>query len=724
MRAGSDRGVGPSQRQDKELDLRALGISLWRKKWRIIVPGLIAAGLSLLAVNVIIPKYKSEARLLIEGRENIFLRPDAEKLSGETRDRVDLEALTSQAQILQSRDVALAVIKDLKLNQNAEFDPALRGVSVTSVFLSMLGLGKDALRLTPEERVLTNYYERLSVLPVDKSRVILIEFQSSNAELSARVVNAVIDAYFTVQKASKQDQARGASQWLAAEIDKLRPKVVEAENNVENFRAKANLFVGNNNSNLANQQLTELTTQLAAARGQKADLDAKSRLIRGMLNSGRPIEAADVTNSELIRRLIEQRVTLRSQLAEQSSTLLDQHPRIKELKAQVNALDSQIRGEAEKIVHTVENDARIAGARIETTSATIEQLKKQIAGSGGQDVQLRSLEREAKAQRDLLESYLGKYREASARDSLDATPSDVRVISRAIASNVPAFPKKIPIILIVTLITMFLAISLIVTGDLLRAGERPAGERGPLKSGKPQRSRGSVFRNLLRPGNATAAVAEPAVAAKAAADPAPKSTAIPVGNLALALRRVGEAGRRITVVGAARNVGTTYTAIGLSRALVQQGARVVLVDLALESPNLAVLSTNPDAPGIADLIRGDASFGDIVTRDRFSRVHLVAAGRLEGMDAAMLSSPRLAMTLEALARTYDHVIVDGGSVTETMAPSFAKLTPRAVLVATNLDHPATQAARDRLIAAGFIEVTIMLGNPGEADKQGRHPAAA
>ena len=177
------------------------------------------------------------------------------------------------------------------------------------------------------------------------------------------------------------------------------------------------------------------------------------------------------------------------------------------------------------------------------------------------------------------------------------------------------------------------------------------------------------------------------------------------------------------MVGVARNVGTTYTALGLSRALVQQGARVVLVDLALESPNLAVLSTDPDAPGIADLVRGSASFGQIVTRDRFSRVHLVAAGRMQGMDASMLSSARLAMTLEALARTYDHVIVDGGAFTETMAPSLAKLTPRAVLVATQLEHPATQAARDRLIAAGFIEVTVMLGSPGEAGRHGQ-PAAA
>jgi polysaccharide biosynthesis transport protein len=723
MRAGNDRGVGPLQKQDKELDLRALGASLWRKKWRIIVPGLIAAGLSLLAVNLITPKYKSEARLLVEGRDNIFLRPDAERLSTENRERPDLEALTSQAQILQSREVARTVIKELRLDQKPEFNPAMGGMSVPSVFLSMLGLGKGALNLTVEERVLTNYFERLTVLPVDKSRVILIEFESSDPELSARVVNAIVDAYFTVQKANRQDQARGASQWLASEIDKLRPRVIEAENNVENFRAKANLYVGNNNANLGNQQLSDMTTQLAAARAQKADLDARARIIRTMLNSGKPIEAADVTNSDLVRRLIEQRVTLRSQLAEQSSTLLELHPRIKELRAQVYALDSQIRGEAEKIVHTVENDARIAGGRIEATNAAIDQLKKQISGVGGQDVQLRALEREAKAQRDLLESYLAKYREASARDSLDATPTDVRVISRAIASNIPAFPKKLPIVLIVTFVTMFLAMSLIITGDLLRAGGPATPRRTSPKPAQPEQGPASSFLGFLRPGKRVAAEAVKTAAPVVAAEQPPKAAAIPVGSLALALRRVGEAGRRITVVGVARNVGTTYTAIGLSRALVQQGARVVLVDLSLESPNLSILSTNPDAPGIADLIRGTASFGEIVTRDRFSRVHVVAAGRMDGMDGTMLASPRLAMTLEALARTYEHVIIDGGAVTETMAPAFAKLTPRAVLVATELDHPATQAARERLIAAGFIEVTIMLGNPSAASR-GHHPAAA
>ncbi len=200
---------------------------------------------------------------------------------------------------------------------------------------------------------------------------------------------------------------------------------------------------------------------------------------------------------------------------------------------------------------------------------------------------------------------------------------------------------------------------------------------------------------------------------------------MPISELAQALRRVGEAGRRITVVGTARNVGTTYTAIGLARSLAQQGARVVLVDLAVNAPTPAIMSSNPDAPGIADLVRGTASFGDIVTRDKFSRVHLVAMGGGGGEGAAILSSMRLATTLEALARAYDHVVIDAGAVPEIAIESFARLAPRAVLVATDANHPATIAARDRLLAAGFTEVTIFLGAPRGPDAMTTpRPAAA
>src|SRR5262249_15541622 len=182
---------------------------------------------------------------------------------------------------------------------------------------------------------------------------------------------------------------------------------------------------------------------------------------------------SDVFNSEIIRRLSEQRATLRGQLAEQSSTLLERHPRIKELKAQIGDLDLQIRHEAERLVRGLENDARIADARVQALSANLDQLKRQAASTNEQDVELRALEREAKAQRELLESYLARYREANARESIATAPPEARIISPAVVSNTPVFPKKVPAVLVVTLATLLLTSGLVVTGELLGGSSLP-----------------------------------------------------------------------------------------------------------------------------------------------------------------------------------------------------------------------------------------------------------
>src|SRR4029078_3674263 len=326
--------------------------------------------------------------------------------SGE-RPCLDAEAVTSQVQLVQSRDLAREIIRKNKLAERPEFDPVLQGFSPLKSLLALIGIGRDPFSLTPEERVLEAYYDRFTAYAVDKSRVIVIEFQSRDPGLGARAANSIAEGYLVLQQDARQQQAKSAGQWLSGEIERLRRKGAEDESRVEGLRPRSSLFVGTNNTTLSNQQMGELNTQLNNARALKANAEARARLIRELLRSGKPIEASEVLNSESMRRTSEQRMTLRAQLAEQSSTLLGNHPRIKELKAQLGDLDNQIRDEAAKISRTLESDARSAGGRVDVCTRSLEQLKKQATSTNGQDVQLRALEREAKAQRDLLETYLG-----------------------------------------------------------------------------------------------------------------------------------------------------------------------------------------------------------------------------------------------------------------------------------------------------------------------------
>jgi uncharacterized protein involved in exopolysaccharide biosynthesis/Mrp family chromosome partitioning ATPase len=695
-----------------DIDLHALGGALARKRGWIVVPTLLALVASVAVVNLITPRYKSESRILIDGRENVFLRPSSDR-STEERQALDPEAVTSQVQLVLSRDLAREIIKKNKLAERPEFDPVLQGVSPLKSLVALVGIGRDPFSMTPEERVLDAYYDRLQVYAVDKSRVIVVEFQSQDPELAVRVANSIADGYLVLQQNARQDQARNASQWLSGEIENLRKKVSEAEAKVEDFRSKSSLFVGTNNTTLSNQQMGEVNTQLNNARAMKADAESKARLIREMLQSGKPIEASEVVNSELMRRLSEQRVTLRAQLAEQSSTLLGNHPRIKELKAQLGDLDNQIRDEAAKISRSLESDARIAGGRVDGLIASLEQLKKQATSTNGQDVQLRALEREAKAQRDLLETYLGKYREASTRENIDSAPAEGRIISRAIVSNTPAYPKKLPIVLIATLATLLLSSGLVVTGELLRqTAPRAVAVFTPAQTQAPVR-RGAMVEPVVAPIMAEPASLQPEMTADADVIEFAE-----IEQLADRLRAAGAAAKKVTVLGTAAGEAITLSTLTLARHLARD-ARVVVVDLAASSPTMAAISVDASAPGLAELMQGQASFAQVITRDKLSRLHLVMAGR-PGFDRSLLQSPRVALAIDALLGAYDYVLLDAGSA-EDLPAELLTTNARAVVVPdVSMESDARTLMCEQLKAVGFSEVT-MLSRPVQPS-DAREPA--
>ncbi|TIP32221.1 MAG: chain-length determining protein, partial [Mesorhizobium sp.] len=97
---------------------------------------------------------------------------------------------------------------------------------------------------------------------------------------------------------------------------------------------------------------------------------------------------------------------LRANIADLSTTLLDNHPRIRALKSQLADLDGQIRNEAQKIIRGLSAQAQTAKAREDQLVADVNTLKAASARAGEQQVQLDALQRDANVQRQQLESYM------------------------------------------------------------------------------------------------------------------------------------------------------------------------------------------------------------------------------------------------------------------------------------------------------------------------------
>jgi hypothetical protein len=82
------------------------------------------------------------------------------------------------------------------------------------------------------------------------------------------------------------------------------------------------------------------------------------------------------------------------------------------------------------------------------------------------------------------------------------------------------------------------------------------------------------------------------------------------------------------------------------------------------------------------------------------------------------------VAIDALARTYDHVIIAAGAAPGVPADRIARLAPCAVLVAGGVATASADAVRAHLAASGFEDIAVFEGTPPLLDDDHSHEAAA
>lgn len=687
------------QIDDVELDMRALFGALLRALPLLLFLAILFAGALYVGLNFVTPRYSAETKILIESGESEITRAGAG--TEEVRALLDSEGVASQVQLIGSRDLATTVVNSLGLASLKEFNKP-RFLPSFDQMLVRLGLGRPVAAGTVEERVLQRFADRLDVFSIDKTRVITVGFSSTDPQLAAQVANAVADEYLALEREARRSTNADATRWLESQIAELRTRVTTAEAKVEAFRTEHGLFSGGqNNTSLAQQKLNDLNTELARLVAARSAAEAKAEMVRKGLASGATPDVPDVRDSQLIQRLREQQVALRAQIAQLSATLLPAHPRIKELNAQLGDLDAQVRREVTRILQSLEGEAATARAREADIGQDIARAKAATGQTNNDEVELRALEREATAQRDLLESYLKRYREASSRQDGNYLPADARIISRAAVPLEPTFPKKLPITAAATIALLLLAIAVIMIRELTsgRALRRISFEDAPPIVPDAVPVDGKMRWQQEDPAVAPLVSSEPTLGRGLTAEAQDSLNAI-VDHI------VESKARRVLVsMAELSSAGRPLAAVALARALSRRGNRVLLIDLYADGADSKAMSAGERLPGLTDLFAGIASFAQVIFRDRRSRAHLIPHGLLEfGPDAT--KGERFVSILDALDQTYDQILLDADP---EMALQLAPQAGAVIVVADgSASDPRTTRAYEAMKAVASAEVMLLI----------------
>jgi len=653
-----------------DTDLRELFRKIWRRKGTLIGVTMLGSIVAALVLLQMTPQFTSTATVMIDPRKDTVVNVEA-VLSGLPADQ---ESIESEIEVLRSRSLAERVIQKLQLFESPEYNSRLvpetgfqnflkaihpRSLIPNSV-LEWLDLATSDTVLTEEQllekeriSVIDAHLKKLGVGRIGRSRVIAISITLADPALAASVANTVGDLYIVEQLEAKFEATRRATEWLDERLTGLRASVQKSERAVEAYRRTSGLTEGENVT-FASQQATELNSQLILARSKRAEAQARLQQVAQLLRNSASVESvAEVLSSRLIQELRGQEAQIQRKAAELSQEFGEKHPRMINARAEIVDLRGKIAAEVKKIVQGLRNEVAVARAREDEMVRNMRGLETRVAGLNQSQVQLRALEREAKANRTLYETFLTRFKETNEQQEFQRP--DARIISLADTPTVPSEPKKMLLLVVATMLSAGVGLMLVFLLEALDKGFRSMDD--------------------IETDTGVAAIGlVPALSGLASMNKEPQDQILEKPNSAFAesvralhtsilLSNVDSPPKTVLLTSSLPNEGKTSLSLSLARLVARTGSkRVLIIDCDLRRPLVHRHLGLNMGPGLVQLMVEEASLEEVLQRDEASGAYVLTAGGTPADPTGMISSTHFVELLDNLKSAFDLIVIDSSPV--------------------------------------------------------------
>ncbi len=120
--------------------------------------------------------------------------------------------------------------------------------------------------------------------------------------------------------------------------------------------------------------------------------------------------------------------------------------------------------------------------------------------------------------------------------------------------------------------------------------------------------------------------------------------------------------RVVMIASALPGEGKTSLASHLATSLARSGQKTLLIDADLRSPAIHRLFDLTPNPGLSELLRGEATFDDVIVSTAVEELKVITAGKCDSQTLRILSQGGLGGLFARLKEQYDFVIVDSSPI--------------------------------------------------------------
>ncbi len=622
-------------------------------------------------------------------------------------------ALQTQVNILESQTLALDVVKQLHIEDSADFKPRFDPVERLLRAISPGGVPDPADGTFDDmparrDHIYKVFEKNTKVTLVPGTRLIQISYTSTDPKVAAAVVNKLIETLTDYNFQARYKATSQASDWLSKQLSDLRSRSDELQAELADRQKDSGVYSfgrdGGQGKGLAYSpvldQLQQATTSLNQAETNRvmrgamyeAARTGDPEMIAGLNNAlvanGAP---SAVGNSlTLMQTLRGQEATEQALISQTAAKFGTAYPKLEEMRASFNSLKQSITEEQGRLMSQTKGDYEVAQQVEASTRAIFEQQKQGAQALNSKAIEYEILRQEADDSRNLYAKLLSRQKEADVLQSM--RPSNITVLEPGRVPSKPAKPN-VPLYLAIALAAGLLLG--VMTGFLIDLMDSKVRDIG-FAAGQPGDGLLAElpFERRTAPRGTNRVFAKPSRIFTLVDPKSPFSEALRSLRTAILLSSGGPP-KVILVTSSVPSEGKSTLATNLSALLVQQGKRVLLVDADLRHPDLHAVFDMSIRPGLGDLLTSDQfeqdALGFIQDVQDVPGLKILTAGNMLDNPSELLGSEKMRRLISIWRDSFDFIVLDGQPllpVTDSVV-----LTPLADQILLLARHGVTERSK-------------------------------
>ncbi|PLY16406.1 MAG: hypothetical protein C0631_03955 [Sedimenticola sp.] len=616
------------------------------------------------------------------------------------------------------------VIAKLELTKHPEFQPEenkLISFDWKTWLKSYLPQQSGGAELDEAETfydsVVEYYFERLKVTPVKNSQLVRVAFEANDRQLAADVANNLANIYIVNDLEARLSMTSKASDWLTQRIEDLGEKLKASEIALQSYREREKLIEVGGVSTLTAQQLQDLGGQLVMAEQRRATAESSLRQINAL--KGQPVERLAsipaVLSDSLVSSLREAEAEAQRKVSSFSKRYGPKHPKMIEAQADLTEARLNVQRQIESVIKGVEKEYQVARENEQSIKRSLGSAKGEMQQINRKSQELRVLEREVEANRQLYSQFLEKMKEAKETTGLERVRA--RVSDPAVPAVKPIKPKKSLIVAIAGMLGLFLGVLLAFLQEHLdntikRASDLEEKLKLPLLGWLPhlklKRKDGESPLTFSREHTHSF-----------------YTESIRTLRTAILLSGLDDPYKVIVVTSSVPGEGKSTVSMNLADSLGELH-KVLLVDADMRRPTVAkTWGLSKDTFGLSEFVSGSAKISECVHQVEDGNIYVMPSGLIPPNPLELLSSKKFKEALDVLGKTFDHIIIDSAptlAVSDALVLSTHASGVIYVVKADSTPYPTAQDGLKRLRQSRAHIIGGVLNDvpQGKKDSYGRY----